>query len=80
MIFPDINPVAKTHLLVIPKKHIPTIADLEEGDEKIVGHMVKQAKDIAASKGLTGYKLQFNVGKDGRQEVFHIHLHLLSNV
>ncbi|MBT3865102.1 histidine triad nucleotide-binding protein [Candidatus Peregrinibacteria bacterium] len=78
VIFPDINPAAKTHLLVVPKKHIPTIADLEEGDEKIVGHMVKKAKDIAKEKGLTGYKLQFNVGKDGGQEIFHIHLHLTS--
>jgi len=79
VIFPDIKPIAKTHLLIISKKHIPTIADMEDGDEKIVGHMVKQAKEIAKEKGLTGYKLQFNVGKDGGQEVFHIHLHLISN-
>jgi histidine triad (HIT) family protein len=79
MIFPDIHPSAKTHLLIIPKKHIPTIADMEEGDEKIIGHLIKQAKEIAAKKNLSGYQLLFRVGKDGGQEVFHIHLHLMSN-
>ena len=80
VIFPDRSPSAKTHLLIVSKKHIPTIADMEEGDELIVGHMVKQAKEMAKEKGLTGYKLQFNVGKGGGQEIFHIHLHLLSDM
>lgn len=79
-IFPDIHPSAKTHLLIIPKKHIPTIADMEEGDEKIVGHLIKQAKEIAARKDLAGYQLLFRVGKDGGQEVFHVHLHLMSDI
>jgi len=78
MIFPDIHPAAKTHWLIIPKKHIPTIADLQEGDEKIIGHMIKKAKDLAKEKGITGYQLLFRVGKDGGQEIFHIHLHLTS--
>jgi histidine triad (HIT) family protein len=79
VIFKDINPKAKTHLLIVSKKHIDSIADLEDGDEKIVGHMVLCAKDIAKKMELSGYNLQFNVGKDGGQEVFHIHLHLMSN-
>lgn len=78
MIFPDIHPAAKTHWLIIPKKHIPTIADLQEGDEKIIGHMIKKAKDLAKAKGIDGYQLLFRVGKDGGQEIFHIHLHLTS--
>jgi len=52
---------------------------MEEGDEKIIGHLIKQAKEIAAKKNLSGYQLLFRVGKDGGQEVFHIHLHLMSN-
>jgi histidine triad (HIT) family protein len=79
VIFPDIRPAAKTHWLTIPKKHIPKISDLEEGDEKIIGHMIKKAKDLAKEKGIDGYQLLFRVGKDGGQEVFHIHLHLTSN-
>lgn len=77
--FNDINPKAATHVLIVCKKHIPSIADMVEGDEKIVGHMINCAKDIAAKKGLAGYKLQFNVGEAGGQEIFHLHLHLLSN-
>ncbi len=79
VIFKDINPKAKTHLLIVSKKHIRSIAEMEEGDEKIIGHLVNCAKEIAKKLNLTGYKLQFNVGKDGGQEIFHVHLHLLSN-
>jgi histidine triad (HIT) family protein len=79
VIFKDIHPKAKTHLLVVPIKHIPTIADMGEGDEKIMGHLILCAKNMAKELGLTGYRLQFNVGKDGGQEVFHIHMHLMAN-
>ncbi len=78
-VFEDINPKAKTHLLLIPKKHIHSIADMEEGDEKIVGHLVRIAKQVAEKKELSGYKLNINVGKSGGQEIFHLHIHLLSN-
>lgn len=79
--FKDIYPKAKTHLLIVPKKHIDTIADLkkEEGDQDIVGAMVMAAKEIGDQMKLSGYTLQFNVGKSGGQEIFHIHLHLKSN-
>jgi histidine triad (HIT) family protein len=79
MIFPDINPSANTHLLIIPKKHIATIAELEPIDENVIGHMVGKARDLAKEKGIDGYKLLFRVGKGGGQEVFHIHLHLMSD-
>lgn len=79
--FKDIHPKAKTHLLIIPKKHIPTINDLNESeeDEMLVGKMMLVARDLAKELGLLGYKLQFNVGESGGQVVFHIHLHLISN-
>lgn len=79
--FNDINPQAKHHVLIVPKKHIPKISDLNESeqDEILVGKMTLVARDIAKERGLDGYKLQFNVGESGGQVIFHIHLHLISN-
>lgn len=79
--FKDIHPKARTHLLIVPKKHIPTINDLNETeqDELLVGKMMLVARDLAKELNLSGYNLQFNVGKSAGQEVFHIHLHLISN-
>ena len=75
--FNDIHPKDRVHILLVPKKHIPTIADMEEGDEKVMGHLIKTAKDLATKNSCPGYKLQFSVGKEGGQEVFHVHLHLI---
>lgn len=75
--FHDINPKERVHILIVPRKHIPTIKDIEEGDEKIMGHLIKVAKEIAKKNNLEGYRLQFNVGEKGGQEIFHIHLHLM---
>jgi len=77
--FEDINPQAPVHILIIPKKHIPTINDIEESDRELVGELVHTAKEIAVEKGIesNGYRLIFNCNKDAGQEVFHIHLHLL---
>ncbi|MBU1151712.1 HIT domain-containing protein [Patescibacteria group bacterium] len=79
MIFRDINPVAKTHLLIVPRKHISTIADLHDDDAGLVGHMTICARDIAKKLNLEGYKLVFNVGRSAGQIVFHVHMHLISN-
>ena len=77
----DINPVAKTHLLVIPKRHTATINELREDDEALVGRMVRVAAQMAAAEGTAenGYRLVFNVNEDGGQTVFHVHLHILGN-
>lgn len=79
--FNDISPKANHHILIVPKKHIPTINDLneEEKDDALVGRMMLIAKKIAKDKDLSGYNLQFNVGKSAGQIIFHIHLHLMSN-
>ena len=79
--FNDINPKAKTHVLIVPKKHIDTIKDLKEDeeDEILVGKMVLVARNIAKERNLDGYQLLFNVGKSAGQIIFHIHLHLMSN-
>lgn len=75
----DINPVARVHILVIPKKKIATINDLEAADSNLVGNMILIAKKLAIKAGLenTGYRLLFNTNKDAMQTVFHIHLHII---
>ena len=75
----DINPVAKVHILVIPKKKIETINDLKDTDINLVGKMIMVAKQLAYEKGIdiTGYRLLFNTNDDAMQTVFHIHLHLI---
>ena len=77
----DINPQAPVHILIIPKKRIPTTNDLNKDDTKIIGEMVLIAKDIAKSLSIDkdGYRLVFNCNEHGGQTVYHIHLHLLGN-
>jgi len=76
--FNDISPKANTHILVIPKKHISKISDCQDSDQNLIGGLILTAKKIAAKKNIKGYKLLFNVDKEGGQVVFHIHLHLLA--
>ena len=76
--FHDINPQAPTHVLIIPKKHIASHAHAEADDEKLLGHMMAKAVEIAREQGLTGgYRVVMNTGRDGGQTVDHLHLHLL---
>tara|TARA_B100001094_G_C17947253_1_gene678675 strand:- start:513 stop:854 length:342 start_codon:yes stop_codon:yes gene_type:complete len=75
----DINPVARVHILVIPKKKIATINNLNDSDVDLVGKMIMVAKQLAYELGIdnTGYRLLFNTNDDAMQTVFHIHLHLI---
>lgn len=76
--FDDISPSAPIHILIIPKKHFSTIDEINIEDEKLLGHMIYVAKNLAKENNLSnGYKLVFNTGKDAGQIVYHIHLHLL---
>lgn len=79
VVFKDINPIAPVHLLIVSKKHIRSINDLEQEDKKIVSEMIMAGKDTAKKEGVakSGYKLLFNVGKGGGQVIFHLHLHLI---
>ena len=78
--FNDINPAAPIHVLVIPKKHIPSLAKMEEGDEKIISKIYKVINEIAEKQGFKekGYRVIVNCGKDGGQEVEHLHFHVLA--
>ncbi|MGC9287171.1 MAG: histidine triad nucleotide-binding protein [Hydrogenobaculum sp.] len=76
--FKDIKPVAPTHVLIIPKKHIDGVQALKEEDEALVGKMIVKAKEIADQLGLKeGYRLVFNIGEHGGQTINHIHLHVI---
>ncbi|KKQ70920.1 MAG: histidine triad (HIT) protein, Hit-like protein involved in cell-cycle regulation [Candidatus Peregrinibacteria bacterium GW2011_GWC2_39_14] len=77
--FKDINPKAKHHLLIVPKKHIGAVSDIEESNSALMGHLIFVAKKLGLEKNLAHYKLQFNVGRGAGQEVFHVHLHLMSD-
>ena len=77
VIFKDIRPSAPIHYLVVPKKHISSIKDVSHEDEAMLGHILLMAKEAAENLNLSGYKLVFNVGRDGGQIIDHAHLHLL---
>lgn len=76
--FHDVNPQAPTHVLVIPKKEIPSLADAEAGDGALLGHLLLTARHLAVQLGLkNGYRTVINCGRDGGQSVDHLHVHLL---
>ena len=75
--FCDTNPKAPVHILVIPKEHVQSIAHLEANHHDVIAELIYAAKKIAEEKHLKGYKLLFNVGREGGQIVDHLHLHLL---
>ncbi len=77
--FKDINPEAPAHVLIIPKKHIESINELDEDNAQVIGHIYVAAKKIAKELGIaeSGYRVVANCGRDAGQTVFHIHFHLL---
>lgn len=77
--FPDINPKAPVHILIIPRKHIDCVADLTEDEEQLMGHLVAVANKLARENGVaaSGFRLVINCGPEGGQIVPHLHIHLL---
>ena len=77
--FRDIHPAAPTHIIIIPKEHIPSLAHLSEEKLPIMGHMVSIANQLAKREGISerGYRLVINCGKEGGQVVPHLHIHLI---
>lgn len=78
--FRDIDPQAPQHVLVIPKRHIARLADLDHGDSAAVGSLVTQAVKLAHDLGMeeSGYRMVINNGEEAGQSVWHLHIHLLS--
>jgi len=77
--FRDIHPVAPTHVLIVPNKHISSTNDLTPDDKNLVGHMLTVVPLIAQQEGIqdTGYRLIINIGPHANQVVFHLHMHLI---
>ena len=77
--FCDINPQAPSHLLIIPRRHIPSLAHLSDDDTPLIGHMARVARQLAEEEGIagSGYRLVINCGEQGGQVVPHLHMHLL---
>lgn len=77
--FNDIDPQAPMHVLIVPKKEIPTINDISEEDEALVGHLYRIAAQLAHEKGIAedGYRVVMNCNEYGGQSVYHIHLHMM---
>lgn len=76
--FRDVNPQAPTHVLIIPRKEIPSLAELSDEDQALAGHLLLTASKLAATLGLSdGYRTIINCGRDGGQTVDHLHVHLL---
>lgn len=77
--FPDIEPKAKTHILIVPKKHIVSVAEAQPEDESVLGHLFLVAQKLAKEQGITesGFRTVVNTGPDADQTVFHVHMHLL---
>lgn len=77
LVFKDIFPKAPIHLLIVPKKHIDSLKTLTVEDSELMGHIMLQLPQLAKRQGLEGFRTIINTGKEGGQEVFHLHLHLV---
>ncbi len=78
LVFPDIHPAAPVHLLVVPKQHLESLANVEAKHEALVGKMLALAPRLAREQGATnGFRVVINNGPDGGQEVLHLHMHVL---
>lgn len=77
--FRDINPVAPTHILVIPNKHVASINEVESEDKEMLGHILLTVRKIAEQEGIAqnGYRLIVNTGPDANQVIFHLHVHII---
>ena len=77
--FRDIHPVAPTHILIVPNKHIDSVGTLEPEDEQIIGHIFTVARKLAEEEGIAkgGFRMITNTGPHGGQSVFHLHVHLI---
>lgn len=74
--FHDIHPIAKVHFLIVPKSHVVSLAECEQQHQALLGKMLLLAPKLAAQQGLKGFRTMINTGKEGGQEVFHLHIHV----
>ena len=79
LVFKDVNPVAPTHLLIIPKVQIAKISDAKKEDQDLLGHLFLVAGEVARKLGIEAFRLVVNNGAGAQQTVFHLHIHLLAD-
>jgi histidine triad (HIT) family protein len=79
VVFPDQKPITPVHLLVIPRKHITSLAEMDDKDTPLIGKMTQAANRVAREQGISesGYRITINSGADSGQIVFHLHMHLM---
>ena len=80
IVFNDIKPMAKVHFLIVPKLHVESLKSCDEAQQALLGKMLLLAPKLAAEQGLKGFKTLINTGREGGQEVFHIHVHVFGGV
>lgn len=76
IVFFDIKPMAKVHFLLVPKLHVETLKDCDASHQTLLGKMLLLAPKLALEQGLAGFKTLINTGREGGQEVFHLHMHV----
>ncbi len=76
IVFFDIKPMAKVHFLLVPKLHVETLKDCDSRHQALLGKMLLLAPKLAQEQGMTGFKTLINTGREGGQEVFHLHMHV----
>ncbi|HEV8540485.1 MAG TPA: histidine triad nucleotide-binding protein [Nitrospiraceae bacterium] len=79
VVFEDVNPQAPVHILVVPRKHVPSLKGASTGDSALLGHLLLTCDKMAQEKGIaeSGYRVVANTGTEGGQTVFHLHFHVL---
>ena len=76
--FHDINPVAPVHFMIVPKKHVDSLAHVQPGDAPVLGRMLAKAGELAREQGSPdGFRTIINTGRIGRQDVYHLHIHII---
>lgn len=78
--FNDIKPAAKVHFLIVPKLHVDSLKECDASHQALLGKMLLLAPKLAAEQGLQGFKTLINTGREGGQEVFHLHIHVIGNL
>lgn len=78
VVFPDLHPKAKTHLLITPKLHIESLNHIHDQHSKLIAHMINTLPRLAKQLGIHGFRTVINTGKDGGQEINHLHIHFLA--
>ena len=75
--FKDITPQAPTHILIIPRKPIPSLQDIKKEDQELLGHLLLKCTEIANASGLESWRTIINTGEEAGQTVFHLHIHII---